>query len=84
MVQMQQLFHLVMRLVRQLRLNIVEHGINYTSTPTFVFPHYAILKTASGAITEDETFTSNISGATGTVVDFTAPVLKYTVTTSSL
>ena len=64
--------------------NIVEHGINYTSTPTFVFPHYAILKTASGAITEDETFTSNISGATGTVVDFTAPVLKYTVTTSSL
>ena len=36
------------------------------------------------AITEDETFTTDISGATGTVVDFTAPLLKYTATTSSL
>ena len=65
-------------------LNIVEHGINFTSAPTVAFPHYAVLKTVSGTITEDETFTSNISGATGTVVDFTAPLLKYTATTSSL
>ena len=65
-------------------LNIVEHGINYTSAPTLSFPHYAVLKTVSGTITEDETFTSNISGATGTVVDFTNPLLKYTATTSSL
>ena len=50
----------------------------------FAFPHYAVLKTVSGTITEDETFTSNISGATGTVIDFTAPLLKYTATTSSL
>ena len=33
---------------------------------------------------EDETFTSNISGATGTVVSLSAPLLKYTVTTSAL
>ena len=65
-------------------LNIVEHGINFTEVPTLLFPHYAILKTVSGAITEDETFTTDISGATGTVVDFTAPLLKYTATTSSL
>ena len=65
-------------------LNIIEHGINYTSTPTFAFPHYAVVKTVSGAITEDETFTSDISGATGTVIDFTAPLLKYTATTSAL
>ena len=65
-------------------LNIVEHGINYTSAPTLSFPHYAVLKTVSGAVTEDETFTTNISGATGTVIDFTAPLLKYTATTSSL
>ena len=26
----------------------------------------------------------NISGATGTVIDFTAPLLKYTATTSAL
>ena len=65
-------------------LNIVEHGINYTSAPTLSFPHYAVLKTVSGSVTEDETFTSDISGATGTVVDFTAPLLKYTATTSSL
>jgi len=69
---------------RATSLNIVEHGINFTSAPTLSFPHYAVLKTVSGTITEDETFTSNISGATGTVVDFTAPLLKYTATTSSL
>jgi len=69
---------------RATSLNIIEHGINYTSAPTFLFPHYAVLKTVSGAITEGETFTSNVSGATGTVVDFTAPLLKYTATTSSL
>ena len=65
-------------------LNIVEHGINFTSVPTLSFPHYAILTTVSGSILEDETFTTDISGATGTVVDFTAPLLKYTATTSSL
>ena len=65
-------------------LNIIEHGINFTEVPTLVFPHYAVLKTVSGAITEDETFTTDISGATGTVIDFTAPLLKYTATTSSL
>ena len=65
-------------------LNIIEHGINFTSAPTLAFPKYAILKTVSGAITEDETFTSNVSGATGTVIDFTAPLLKYTATTSVL
>jgi len=69
---------------RATSLNIVEHGIDFTSAPTFLFPHYAILKTVSGTITEDETFTSNISGATGTVIDFTSPLLKYTATTSSL
>ena len=69
---------------RATSLNIVEHGINYTSAPTFLFPHYAILKTESGAISAAETFTTNISGATGTVVDYTAPLLKYTATTSSL
>jgi hypothetical protein len=69
---------------RATSLNIIEHGINYTSAPTFDFPHYAILKTVSGAVTEDETFTSNVSGATGTVVDFTSPLLKYTATTSAL
>ena len=42
------------------------------------------LKTVSGTISEDETFTSNVSGATGTVIDFTAPLLKYTATTSQL
>jgi hypothetical protein len=69
---------------RATSLNIVEHGINYTSAPTIAFPHYAILKTASGAISAAETFTTNISGATGTVVDYTAPLLKYTATTSAL
>ena len=69
---------------RATSLNIIEHGIDYTSAPTLAFPHYAVLKTVSGTITDDETFTSNISGATGTVVDFTAPLLKYTATTSSL
>ena len=65
-------------------LNIIEHGIDFTSAPTLAFPKYAILKTVSGTITEDETFTSNVSGATGTVEDFTAPLLKYTATTSVL
>jgi hypothetical protein len=69
---------------RATSLNIVEHGINYTSAPTFAFPHYAILKTVSSTISADETFTTNVSGATGTVVDFTSPLLKYTATTSSL
>ena len=69
---------------RATSLLISEHGIDYTSAPTLSFPHYAVLKTVSGTITEDETFTSNISGATGTVVDFTSPLLKYTATTSAL
>jgi len=69
---------------RATSFNIIEHGINYTSSPTLLFPHYAVLKTASGTISADETFTSNVSGATGTVVDYTAPLLKYTATTSSL
>ena len=65
-------------------LSIIEHGIDFTSAPTLAFPHYAVLKTVSGTISADETFTSNISGATGTVIDFTAPLLKYTATTSEL
>ena len=69
---------------RATSLNIIEHGINYTSAPTFDFPHYAVLKTVSGTISADETFTSNVSGATGTVIGFTTPLLKYTATTSSL
>ena len=69
---------------RATSLTIIEHGIDFTSAPTLAFPKYAILKTVSGAITEDETFTSNVSGATGTVIDFTAPLLKYTATTSEL
>ena len=69
---------------RATSLNIIEHGINYTSAPTFDFPHYAVLKTVSGTISAEETFTSNISGATGTVIGFTSPLLKYTATTSSL
>jgi len=69
---------------RATSFNIVEHGIDYTSAPTLAFPHYAVLKTVSGTITDDSTFTSNVSGATGTVVGFTAPLLKYTATTSAL
>ena len=69
---------------RATSLSIIEHGINFTSAPTLAFPHYAVLKTVSGTISADETFTSNVSGATGTVVDFTAPLLKYTATTSEL
>ena len=69
---------------RATSLSIVEHGINYTSAPTLAFPKYAVLKTVSGAISADETFSSNVSGATGTVVDYTAPLLKYTATTSEL
>jgi hypothetical protein len=69
---------------RATSLNIIEHGINYTSAPTLEFPRYAVLKTVSGTISANETFTSNISGATGTIVDYTAPLLKYTATTSEL
>ena len=69
---------------RATSLSIVEHGINYTSAPTLAFPKYAVLKTVSGTISADETFSSNVSGATGTVVDYTAPLLKYTATTSEL
>ena len=69
---------------RATSLNIIEHGIDFTSAPTLEFPHYAVLKTVSGVISADETFTSNVSGATGTVIDFTAPLLKYTATTSEL
>jgi len=69
---------------RATSLTIIEHGINFTSAPTLEFPRYAVLKTVSGAISANETFTSNVSGATGTVVDFTAPLLKYTATTSEL
>jgi hypothetical protein len=69
---------------RATSFNIVEHGINYTSAPTLAFPHYAVLKTVSSTITADETFTTDISGATGTVVDYTYPLLKYTATTSAL
>jgi len=69
---------------RATSLNIIEHGIDFTSAPTLAFPHYAVLKTVSGTISANETFTSNVSGATGTVVDFTSPLLKYTATTSEL
>ena len=65
-------------------LQIVEHGINFTSSPTLAFPKYAILKTISGTVSADETFTSNVSGATGTVVSLSNNVLKYTATTSEL
>jgi len=69
---------------RATSLSIIEHGINFTSAPTLAFPKYAVLKTVSGTISADETFTSNISGATGSIVDFTAPLLKYTATQSEL
>ena len=62
---------------RATSLNIIEHGINYTSAPTYAFPRYAVLKTVSGAISDTETFTSNISGSSGSVTNFTAPLLKY-------
>ena len=65
-------------------LNIIEHGINFTSAPTLAFPKYAVVKTVSGTVSADETFTSNVSGATGTVVSLSAPLLKYTATTSEL
>ena len=45
---------------RATSLNIIEHGIDYTSAPTLAFPHYAVLKTVSGTISADETFTSNV------------------------
>ncbi len=69
---------------RATSLSIIEHGIDYTSAPTLTFPRYAVLKTVSGTISADETFTSNVSGATGTVVAYNAPLLKYTATTSEL
>ena len=69
---------------RATSLSIIDHGINFTSAPTLVFPHYAVVKTVSGTVEEDETFTSNISGATGTVVSLSAPLLKYTVTSGAL
>jgi hypothetical protein len=69
---------------RATSLNIVEHGIDFTSAPTLAFPKYAIVKSVSGTVAEDETFTSNVSGATGTVVSLSAPLLKYTATTSEL
>ena len=65
-------------------LSIIEHGINFTSAPTLAFPKYAVVKTVSGTVSVDETFTSNVSGATGTVVSLSAPLLKYTATTSEL
>ena len=69
---------------RATSFNIIEHGIDFSSAPTLAFPHYAVLKTVSGTISADETFTSSVSGATGTVVDFTAPLLKFTATTSEV
>ena len=69
---------------RATSLTIIEHGINYTSAPTLAFPKYAVLKTVSGTISADETFTTDISGATGTIIDYTAPLLKYTATQSEL
>jgi len=69
---------------RATSLQIIEHGINFTSAPTLAFPKYAVLKTVSGTISADETFTSNISGATGTIISFDAPLLKYTATQSEL
>ena len=69
---------------RATSLQIIEHGIDFTSAPTLAFPKYAVLKTVSGTISADETFSSNISGATGTIVSFNAPLLKYTATQSEL
>ena len=43
---------------RATSLNIVEHGIDYTSAPTYSFPRYAVLKSVSGTISDTETFTS--------------------------
>ena len=41
------------------------------------FQDMLFLKTVSGAISDTETFTSNISGSSGSVTNFTAPLLKY-------
>ena len=62
---------------RATSLNIIEHGIDYTSAPTYAFPRYAVLKSVSGTISDTETFTSNISGSSGSLTNFTAPLLKY-------
>ena len=69
---------------RATSLQIIEHGIDFTSAPTLAFPKYAVLKTVSGTISADETFTSNVSGATGSIISFDAPLLKYTATQSEL
>tara|TARA_Y100001980_G_C14552514_1_gene336810 strand:- start:81 stop:3221 length:3141 start_codon:yes stop_codon:yes gene_type:complete len=69
---------------RATSLQIIEHGIDFTSAPTLAFPKYAVLKSASGTISADETFTSNVSGATGSIISFDAPLLKYTATQSEL
>ena len=62
---------------RATSLNIIEHGIDYTSAPTYAFPRYAVLKSVTGAISDTETFTTTISGSSGTVTNFTAPLFKY-------
>ena len=43
-----------------------------------------LLKQFQVVVEADETFTSNVSGATGTVVSLSAPLLKYTVTSGAL
>ena len=68
---------------RATSLSIIEHGINFTSATSLVFPHYVVVKTVSGTVEADETFTSNISGATGTVVSLSNILLKYTVTSGA-
>ena len=62
---------------RATSLNIIEHGIDYTSAPTYAFPRCAVLKSVTGAISDTETFTTTISGSSGTVTNFTAPLFKY-------
>ena len=62
---------------RATSLSIVEHGIDYTSAPTYTFPRYAVLKSVTGSISDTETFTTTISGSSGTVTNFTAPLFKY-------
>ena len=65
---------LVAEIGRATSLQIIEHGINFTSAFTLAFPKYAVLKTVSGTISADETFTSNVSGATGSIISFDAPL----------
>ena len=73
-----------MRLVRATSLNIIEHGINYTSALHLIFLITLFLKQFQAQSQKMKHLQANISGATGTVIDFTAPLLKYTATTSSL